>query len=296
MVSRQVSGPGTAVAWLWVALCYASQGSADCPNTEPGTKWVSAPSLTVATLNLAHGRKDALNQMLLSRQKIEQNLQEVGEQLRESGAQVIALQEADAPSRWSGGFDHVALLAIQARYPCYFHGLHDQSSFSRYGTAILAQQPLEDSFSHTFAPSWPTKPKGFVLTYIHWNPGDRLPAALRVALVSVHLDFSRDSVRQRQIEEMIAILQAIHGPLVVMGDFNAGWAAPGSAARLLAEALNLQAFEPLSEEFGSYVGDNKRLDWILISEQLRFVGYHVISEVVSDHFTVAADVAPAGSP
>ena len=198
--------------------------------------------------------------------------------------------------RWSGGFDHVALLAIQARYPCYFHGLHDQSSFSRYGTAILSQQPLEDSFSHTFAPSWPTKPKGFVLTYIHWNPGNRLPAALRVALVSVHLDFSRDSVRQRQIEEMIATLRDIDGPLVVMGDFNAGWAAPGSAVRLLAEALNLQAFEPLSEEFGSYVGDNKRLDWILISKQLQFVGHHVIFEVVSDHFTVVADVAPAGSP
>ena len=63
--------------------------------------------LRIVTLNIAHGRNQAANQLLLGKQDIEKNLKTIAQVLRESGADVIALQEADGPSRWSGNFDHI---------------------------------------------------------------------------------------------------------------------------------------------------------------------------------------------
>ncbi|WP_279246839.1 endonuclease/exonuclease/phosphatase family protein [Candidatus Litorirhabdus singularis] len=252
---------------------------------------LASPTLTVASLNVAHGRRQSFNQLLLSRQAIESNLGLVAAQLQNSGAEVVALQEADAASGWSGDFDHVQLLAGSAGLPCYFHGLHDQSRLSSYGTALLSRYALFQTASQTFAPSWPTKPKGFVVSRLHWNPNDKLDSALEVVLVSLHLDFSRASVRNSQAAELIAALQDVTGPLVVMGDFNAEWAESDSAVRTLAQALSLQAYEPEVGNQGTYVGKHKRLDWILISSQLKFVNHRVIPEVVSDHLTVVAELA-----
>jgi len=288
---RRKSAVSAAAACLAMALSVSLACRADCSVAKPAAAWVESPTFTVATLNVAHGRKDSLNQMLLAREAIQSNLQEVAAQLRETEAHAIALQEADAPSGWSGKFDHVALLANAADYPCYFHGTHDQSNWSSYGTALLSRYPLDGALSHTFEPSWPTKPKGFVKSHIAWNPGNTMPSPVNVTLVSVHLDFSRDSVRQQQVEEMTAALNSIATPLVVTGDFNADWLAKTSAVRSLAEALQLHSFEPFSETLGTYTSDGKRLDWILISRQLKFLRYEVLTEAVSDHLTVVAEIA-----
>ncbi len=58
--------------------------------------------LRVATLNLAHGRKDSLNQFFLSRETLRKNLMDIADVLRQHRPQVVALQEADAASWWRG--------------------------------------------------------------------------------------------------------------------------------------------------------------------------------------------------
>ena len=100
-----------------------------------------AGPLRVATLNLAHGRKDSLNQLLVSRNGVEENLAETAELLSKVGADVVALQEADGPSRWSGGFDHVERLAHEAGYPWYFRSSHARTWLFDYGTALLSRLP-----------------------------------------------------------------------------------------------------------------------------------------------------------
>jgi endonuclease/exonuclease/phosphatase family metal-dependent hydrolase len=72
----------------------------------------------VATLNLAHGRKDSLNQLLLWTSTIKENLNDIADVLGQHKPHVVALQEADAASFWSGSFDHVEYLASNAHYPC----------------------------------------------------------------------------------------------------------------------------------------------------------------------------------
>jgi endonuclease/exonuclease/phosphatase family metal-dependent hydrolase len=51
----------------------------------------------------------------------------------------------------------------------------------------------------------------------------------------------------------------------------------------------LRAYRPAAQELGTYKG-TKRLDWILISQELSFVDYTVLPDVVSDHLAVLATI------
>ena len=64
-------------------------------------------TLRVMTLNLAHGRGEAFHQLFQKSTTIIQNLDEISAMLKREQADVVALQEADAPSFWSGNFHHV---------------------------------------------------------------------------------------------------------------------------------------------------------------------------------------------
>ena len=78
--------------------------------------------------------------------------------------------------------------------------------------------------------------------------------------------------------------------MVIMGDFNAVWSATDSPVRKLARDLGLQAFEPDKPNLGTY-RENDRLDWILISPELRFANYTVMQDIVSDHLAVVARIS-----
>jgi endonuclease/exonuclease/phosphatase family metal-dependent hydrolase len=268
-----------------------------CPDVGSTTdSTVSTTRLTVASLNIAHGRNDAFNQMFLDAVTIQGNLISVADLLRRSGAQVIALQEADAASRWSGNFDHVAYLGQASDHRCRAHGLHDSSRYSSYGTALLSSPTLHAAQSFSFASTPPTRTKGFVSASILWNPGGNLEKPVAITLVSVHLDFSRGSVRRSQIEQMTQQLASIDTPLVVMGDFNAQWEDKNSAVKLLSQNLKLLAHEPNSTSLGTYGDGNKRLDWILVSPQLQITNYQVAPDMVSDHQLVVAELMLATTP
>jgi hypothetical protein len=93
---------------------------ATLPDTATAT--VGDDSLIVASLNLAHGRGDSVNQLFVSTPTIRANLGRIAKLLRRERPDLVALQEADGPSRWSGGVDHVAYLAEQAAYPAQVRG------------------------------------------------------------------------------------------------------------------------------------------------------------------------------
>lgn len=266
-----------------------ASGQAGYGTPDSAPEIIKSATLNLLTLNVAHGRGRALNQILVSSNTHRSNLREIADLLMTSGAQVAALQEADAPSLWSGRFDHVEYLAQQSKYPFYMHGYHADAWPFTYGAALISGFRMSDTTSHRFQPSWPTAGKGFVRGTVLWLPGDQRQAALPVTLVSVHLDFSRESVRDAQIAELVAELSGLDTALVIMGDFNADWSVEASPVRELANRLGLQVFEPTGDSLGTYKR-NKRLDWILISSELRFIDYTVLPKVVSDHLAVVASI------
>ena len=253
-----------------------------------------APSLTklpwTTTLNIAHGRNQAANQLLLGKQDIEKNLKTIAQVLRESGADVIALQEADGPSRWSGNFDHIEYLARAGGYPWHYSAAHARSWLFSYGTAILSRLPVDETIGHTFTPSPPTFNKGFILSRVIWNENGLEHSGIPIDIVSVHLDFSRHRVRERQIAELSEILGEREGPMIVLGDFNSEWLTDGSVVRKLADTSGLSVYRYDADDLDTYRARH-RFDWILVSEELTFVSYRVLPGIVSDHRAVMAEIS-----
>jgi endonuclease/exonuclease/phosphatase family metal-dependent hydrolase len=267
-----------------------SASAADCPAAIGDRNVIESGYVRVVTLNAAHGRKDGKNQMLLKEETIRNNLLELAELLDRADAHVIALQEVDAESKWSGQFNHVDLLTENSNYGCSYHGIHASNRMYDFGTALLSPYPFQGSFSHSFKPSRPTLTKGFSAAALHWNPGGSLAEPIKLKLVSVHLDFSRRSVRRSQIDELVSVLSRIEGPMVIMGDFNTDWQTVDSSLKYLAGQMNLSVFKPHANGLSTYGDKGARLDWILISQELEFSQYAVFPDVVSDHYAVAAEI------
>ena len=247
-------------------------------------------SLKVMTLNVAHGRGDGPNQVLQKGKAIKMNLDQIGAVLRREGPDIAAVQEADGPSVWSGRFNQVSYLAEKAGFAYSVRAEHVKGMNISYGTGLLSTPALREPLSVTFDPSPPTFSKGFTVATVDW-PGE---PNMEVDVVSVHLDFSRKSVRARQVEDMIERLSSRGRPLIVMGDFNCEWRSKKSAVRALAERFNLKAYQPASPRMDTFPLLGMRMDWVLISADLEFVTYKILPDVISDHYAVLCEVRKTG--
>ncbi len=243
--------------------------------------------LRLATLNLAHGRKDSFNQLFLFKSSFKENLDDIAAILNQHKPQIVALQEADADSFWSGSFNHVQYLATQAQYPWRTQVSHAENSLLSYGTAIISVLPITETIQHTFKLSPPTPNKGFILAQVDMPCRDER-LSCKVDIVSVHLDFLRKSSRRKQIDELKEIVSARENPTIILGDFNSEWLAEASVIKELATNSRFYTYEPETSYYNTY--KNKRLDWILITKDLEFTDYKVLSETLSDHDMVIAEI------
>lgn len=249
-------------------------------------------SLRLMSLNVAHGRRLARQQLLVPRDRFHANLSEVAGVIAREAPHVVALQEADGPSFWSGGFDHVGHVAQLAGYPERFRGDHNCVRLPgrevRTGTALMATLSLAETASHVFSPSPPTPRKGFVVASVPVpNDGGR-----SVDVVSVHLDFLRKATRRRQVAEMAALLKKRGRPLIVMGDMNCWWGRRNDALPLLIERLGVRPWKPTLRAHATFSSRRPRfrIDWVMVSPELEFTGYETISDPVSDHLGIVAEV------
>lgn len=239
--------------------------------------------LRVLSLNVAHGRADGVHQLLQRAGQRERNLSRIAALFQREQPDIVAMQEVDGPSFWSGRFCHVDHLARRAGFAFTAHGRHVERAWLRYGTGLLSRLELHDAQAHTFARSLPTPSKGFTLATV------RIAGDVELDVVSVHLDFLRAKVRARQVAQLVEVLAPRRRPRIVMGDFNAGWHDRRSAVRELADALELVAHAP-EVRTRTFTTLPRRLDWILTSPQLDFERHEVLSDVVSDHLPVVADL------
>jgi len=83
-------------------------------------------TMTVITMNIAHGRKDKFHQAFLGEKKIKNNLDHIVMISNRENPFLIALQEADGPSFWSGRFNHVEYISgrtgLKNHFQGYIHG------------------------------------------------------------------------------------------------------------------------------------------------------------------------------
>lgn len=251
-------------------------------------------ALRVMTMNVAHGRRLATHQALLARRTLLRNLELIGNFLRAQEADVVALQEADGPSAWSGNLDHVARLAGLAGYEGHFRGDHNPFGSTvapvRSGTAVLAREELSEVDSHAFGTSW-RDTKGFVVAKVRaaWD-GD-------VDVVSLHLDFLAPTRRFDQLLLLGEVLaKRPDRPRVLLGDFNCCGQLDPEAHRILVDQLGLHTVEHAGGH-PTYPSARPRLrlDWIFASRELEFHAYYTLARPLSDHLSVLADLTLAAS-
>ena len=246
-------------------------------------------ALRLMSLNIAHARRKAQHQSLLKDSTIRRNLELIAGVLEREQPHIVALQEADGPSFWSGGFDHVAALAGLAGFPHAFRGEHNREVLSRldlsYGTALLSQLPLAATHSQAFLQNW-RDTKGFVAATV----APEMLAGESVDVVSIHLDFLAERVRRGQVEQLVERFRGHDGHLVVMGDFNCAWSERRRSLDLLLHELKLRPCRESASATYPAWRPLVRLDWILVSEGLEFSAYQTLDDRVSDHLGVLAEV------
>ena len=282
--------PFRPVLFLFLLLITKSLIAVAMVKEAPAVQQCLNRPLRVMTINVAHGRKDRFHQaLIIFRSTIRSHLDEIADLIRRESPDVVALQEADGSCWWSGRLDHVQYIADKADMPYCYRGTHMRLFFLSYGTAILSKLPLVGSNSVSFPSSWPTPPKGFVVSSVQWNGTD-------VDVVSLHLDFLRTSVQREQVGMLVETLSKRKKPLIVMGDFNCDWGddTQWSPIQMLCEQLQLKAYRPKDNAgLESYESRNPRhrLDWILISAtEGGFLEYFTVPEVVSDHLAILSDI------
>ena len=235
------------------------------------------------TLNAAHGRGTAFHQAFVGRRRVLENLEAIAALVLAEAPDVVALQELDAPSAWSGGFDHLEHLAALTGYAHAFHGIHARFARPRiaYGTGVLSRHPLEAGESARFAKN-ALDTKGYVVARV------RAPGGA-VDVVSVHLDFKRTSERRRQLEDVSEHLACRGGgaPLVVAGDFNCPLDGRGDVLGAFARRHGLAAAEAPAPSFPAR-RPRRSLDHVLASAPLAIVEQRAILAAVSDHLPVLA--------
>ena len=200
------------------------------------------------TLNVAHGRGTGFHQLLQHPDETRENLDNIATLLKDTAPDIIALQEADGPSFWSGNFNHVEYLGSRSEFSHSVQASHVDGMGLSYGTALMSRLDLSNPQAVTFDPSLSPVPKGFVVSTINW-PGNK---DIDIDVISVHLDFMSKSIRGKQAKELVKVLRARNNHVIVMGDLNTEWQQQDSAAKYLAEKLGLTAFQPESTGLATF--------------------------------------------
>lgn len=233
--------------------------------------------ITVATLNIGHGRGGGGHQILLSDGAIEDNILHIGRVAQERALDVLAVQEADVHAWWSGYHNQIQTLADLTEMPYSIEGVHSKRSNLRYGTSLLSRTEWTQHNSLGYKSSFVLPPKGFVY-------GVLVVAEQSLLIVSVHLDPLRSVVREKQIQSLVSVVDAYGLPTIIMGDLNVEW---GGELQQYCQLLHVVPYQP-EMELSTFVSLDKRFDWILLSPSISFLTYETLEDRISDHRMVVA--------
>ena len=242
--------------------------------------------LTVMTLNIRHARGPRRGSRPWQGEAFRRATQEVAEVLKARDPDVVALQEADRHSLFTGRFNHLARIAGEGGFARAAHGTHFSLRYRQfglfYGTSILSKLPLTGVRSRRFR-ARPLDTKGFVVATVPVNGRE-------IDVASVHLDFLTP-FHGPQVRTLMDELGDRQRPLVLMGDLNTTGRRDRSAVQVLMRELLLTGPQNPAE-LPTYPSHrpSRKLDWILISPELTLTRYEVVPDVVSDHLAVEATV------
>ncbi|MFT6041711.1 MAG: endonuclease/exonuclease/phosphatase family metal-dependent hydrolase [Gammaproteobacteria bacterium] len=205
------------------------------------------------------------------------DLERLARVIRESGAELVALQEVDQNTGRAGGLDQTAELArLTGMYGVFGAAMpYDGGS---YGEAVLSRWPILKVTTLSLSAAPDHEPRAALVIEVH-PPGKR-----RLSFVGTHLDHTKDeSDRVRQATELHDLLGDGSLPTLLVGDLNA---TPESAPMQVLLSAGWTPADPT--HMPTYPSDapTKKIDWILRSpgDSGQLTDAEVLHEpIASDH-------------
>jgi endonuclease/exonuclease/phosphatase family metal-dependent hydrolase len=247
------------------------------PVNEPPAYGTSPSSrLKLMTFNIHHGTD--VNDLF--------NLEAIVETIRQSGADIIALQEVD--QFWGGRslyYNEARFIAEEMSMNYAFGAAITQNSFhpgeGEFGIMILSKYPILSS-TFRLLPSI-MEQRGILLCLIQ-TPDWVIPVAC------THLGLSAMDW-EGQITDILNWLPQ-EDDVLLMGDFNVV-VGPNELIRFEARLTDLQWECGLSESGTFLFGENwRRIDYIFAGNRWRPTNCQVIPSQSSDHLPVYVEIEP----
>jgi len=252
------------------------------------------PRLRLITFNIAHGRGLNPIQGTTSQRKLRVNLRQIAALLERLAPDVVALQEIDERSRWSGNFDHLDNLRVHTRFAHSVFGINNRRAGLLnlcYGNAVLSRHAIRTAETVVFGTRRMGE-KGFLYVELDVD-GQCLP------LVNLHLHFSSRAQRLRQLERLLAWLKEkhrLHGktwavPPIVCGDFNNPRTRDDATASLLSHLSDYGDYSLYPRSGLTFPSPlpQRALDFIFVPEGCAVVRCEIVRSMLSDHRPVALE-------
>ena len=156
----------------------------------------------------------------------------------------------------------------------------------QYGVAILSRLPILATDHRHFKNLREAERRGFIRAEV--RIGGRL-----VNFVTTHLDYQYEDGRVFEVEQLLAALKDVKGPLIVVGDFND---TPSGGAYQLMRGIFSDAWGETgqTDQGLSYPADKpgKRIDYIFSrsTDRVRSKRAWTVNTLASDHLPVVADL------
>lgn len=259
---------------------------------------VASPRVRLVTFNIAHGRGLTPIQGLTSARKVRTNLRRIADLIGKLDADLVAFQEIDEHSVWSGSFDHLDYLRTHAGFPHAAFGINNRRRglvSLNYGNAILSRHPIVETETVAFGRR-KLGEKGFLFAEVEVH-GRVLP------IVNLHLNPSSRGRRLQQLELLVAWLRAKEQergrawnlPPFVCGDFNTPDTGDDATASLLSHLHDYgdYALHPMSVATFPSPLPSRALDFVFVPPGCRSVRSEVVRTFLSDHRPVLVEFSVA---
>jgi len=241
----------------------------------------SPHTIKVMSFNIAHGRG-------IDNDKVD--LERIADVIRESGADVVGLQEVDRyygdRSNYEDQLRVLAELLEDEGFIDYKYGAnldlepHEGYESRQYGTGILSKYPIEEA-ENVLLNSYGREQRGVLKATIDVN-------GISMNIYNTHLALP-DEDRLGQAEEIVEMMNAFPGPKILMGDLNTEPDTESLNYLLNYGEIN-DSFADIENAFTFRADDPiKRIDFLLTSPLITFDNQQVINTLASDHLPIVID-------
>ena len=223
------------------------------------------------------------------------DLERIANVIRQSNADIVALQEVDKNTRRTGGIDMPADLARRTGMNVVFGANLDNYQGGQYGTAILSRFPIESHENHLLKQTREGEQRGVLQAVLAVNQGQLL-------FTCTHLDHKADPAERLFSETQFTGLFARHAglPALLCGDFND---TPASELHKRLSKKWTDAWSIAGKSNGFTMGSanpTRRIDYIWLSSKKNFRvrWVDVPRSEASDHLPLVAEIrfTPAPRP